>query len=507
MKRILLYFVSASLLVTGCKKQLDIKPEGVFTESQTLASPATAEALLADAYYKSFLATMLSAADNGMGHMIGDASTGITIVGIVTLSGYSTLNGTVLKTNTYVANLWNGHYAAINEANVLITGLPGQTWNNSLRDQFIAEAKFVRAYNYFRLLCLFGDGALNGQPDKPGVPLRLINFQGYDASQNIPRSKNSEVYTQILKDLDEAAAVLTNTETVNLKVRSRAQQATCQALASRVALYMGDNDKAIGYSDQVMQVTSKYTLFPGPAQAFPDNGAATSALNLPLTNEWIFCFPLSYNANTQLTHGMYFFKTIGWPNPAFISSYAAADIRKNMFVTGTAPNATNVGRVCPLKFSAGSALYATVAPPVGATPIRAANFTVAMRDNIVVMRFSEMFLNKAEALAKKNGVTQPAVDMLNAVHQRAGLPAYTLANFPTASSLIFAIVRERRWEFAFEAMDRYDQIRIANMTGLPSDLGIQNLNPALANPQKWVLPIPNNDVVLTNGIITQNPGY
>ena len=500
MKRIFIYTVFFSLAISGCKKQLDIKPEAVFTELQVLSSPATTEALLVDAYYKSYQASVLSAKDNGMGHMIGDASTGITNVASVTLQGYACLNGTVLSNNSFVANLWNGHYSAINEANVLISGLPAQKWTESLKNQYIAEAKFLRAYNYFKLLCLFGDGALNNQPDKPGLPLRLINFEGYDASQNIPRSKNSEVYTQILKDLDEAAAVLTNTETDNLKVRSRAQQATCLALASRVALYMGDNDKAITYSDQVLQVTGKYTLFPNPAQAFPDNGPATSPSNLPLTNEWIFCFPLSYNSNTQDKHGMYFYKAIGYPNPAFINSYAASDIRKNMFVQGNTPLASTAGRVCPVKFSAGSG---SAAPG----PVRAPNTTVSMRDNIVVMRFSEMFLNKAEALAKKSGVTQPAVDMLNAIHTRAGLPAFTVADFPSPDSLIHTIIRERRWEFAFESMDRYDQVRIATLSNLPPDLGIQNLNPNLANPQKWVLPIPENDIVLTQNIITQNPGY
>jgi hypothetical protein len=56
-------------------------------------------------------------------------------------------------------------------------------------------------------------------------------------------------------------------------------------------------------------------------------------------------------------------------------------------------------------------------------------------------------------------------------------------------------------------MDRYDQIRIANISNLPPDLGIKNVNPALLDPQKWVLPIPSNDIVLTFGLLSQNPGY
>jgi hypothetical protein len=336
------------------------------------------------------------------------------------------------------------------------------------------------------------------------VPIRLINFNGYDQSQNIPRNTNREVYAQILKDLDEAAAALTNTEVDAFKLRARAQTATCHALASRVALYMGDNDKAIAYSDLVLAVTAKYTLLSSPALVFPDNGAG-AYLNLPFTNEWIWCFPVSYNKNTNSSsgdiayHGVgYFYKTGIWPAPTFISSYGATDIRKNMFVMGNTPTVTTTGRLCPLKFSSGSG---------SVTPARAPNFTNFNRDNLVVLRLAEIYLNKAEALVKKSGLTQAPVDLLNAIHSRAGLPAYTLAGFANADALLFAIIRERRWEFAFEGMDRYDQIRIGEKAGLPADLGIMNLNSSLTNPNFWALPIPSNDVVLTQGIIKQNPGY
>ncbi len=502
MKRIFIYTVFFSLaVVLGCKKQLDIKPEGVFTESQVVTSQSTSEALLADAYFKTYQASVLPNTSNGMGYMIGDVSTSTSILS----AGYSNylplINGTVTSSDPTVANLWNLHYSAINEANVLINLLPQQNWNTAIQNTFIAEAKFIRAYNYFCLLELFGDGALNGQMDKACVPLRLTNFSGYDNSQNIPRNKNSEVYAQILKDLDEAAAVLTNTESDNLKLRTRAQAATCNALASRVALYMGDNDKTITYSDNALSAPSKFTLLSSPALVFPDNGAGAFS-NLPLTNEWFFCFPVSYNKNLNTGNALhniaYFSKTGIWPNPDFISSYDSNDIRKSMFVMGNTPTAVTTGRLCPVKFSEGSG---------SVTPPRAPNFSNTLRDNIVVLRVAEMYLNKAEALARKSGVSQGSIDMLNQIHTRAGLTAFNVSDFPSSDSLLHTIWRERRWEFAYESMDRYDQIRIGNLTNLPPDLGIKYVNPALSNSQKWVLPIPSNDIVLTFGLLTQNPGY
>ena len=62
--------------------------------------------------------------------------------------------------------------------------------------RYIGEAKFVRAYSYFRLVRAFGD-----------VPLRLsvpTDASGY----NIPRNPKADVYAAIEKDLTDAANVL-----------------------------------------------------------------------------------------------------------------------------------------------------------------------------------------------------------------------------------------------------------------------------------------------------------
>lgn len=498
MKHIILYISAVSLLSFSCNKQLDIKPEAVFTESMTLSTANTAEALLADAYYKTYQASVGSSM-NGMGHLLGDACTGITDIGVTTTAIVPYITNAQISTDPNLATLWNSTYTAINEANVLINGLGNQSWPQA--NQFIAEAKFIRAYNYFRLYCLFGDGALNNQPDKACVPLQLKSSTGYDPSQVVVRNKNSEVYAQILKDLDEAATVLTNNETDNLKLRSRAQKATCWALASRVALYAGDNEKAISYSNQVIQQTARYSLLSSPLLTFPDNGALTTSSNYPIPTEWIFCFPVSYNTNLTDIHVIgYYFKTTAYANSFFVNNYPANDLRKTMFVAGGNITNTGVGlRLCPVKFSAGSGK--------STLPTRNPVATNAMRDNLVVLRLAEMYLNNAEAQVKMSGVTQNAVDMLNAVHKRSIPTTYTVGSFPTADSLLHVILRERRWEFAYEGVDRYDQIRIANLQNLPPDLGIKNLNPAFANAQKWVLPIPNSEVLLSNYAITQNPGY
>jgi hypothetical protein len=91
--------------------------------------------------------------------------------------------------------------------------------------------------------------------------------------------------------------------------------------------------------------------------------------------------------------------------------------------------------------------------------------------------------------------------LLNAIRQRSfptGLKpaAFTAASFATPNDLINAILKERKWELAFEGHDMFDNIR----TGVAP-------NAALTDQNKWVYPIPKREIDLTNGLITQNPGF
>jgi len=67
----------------------------------------------------------------------------------------------------------------------------------SLKTRFVAEAKFVRDYNYFRLVRAYGD-----------VPLGL-HYPKSAAGFNIPRTPKAQVYAQIEQDPTDAASILT----------------------------------------------------------------------------------------------------------------------------------------------------------------------------------------------------------------------------------------------------------------------------------------------------------
>jgi hypothetical protein len=120
------------------------------------------------------------------------------------------------------------------------------------------------------------------------------------------------------------------------------------------------------------------------------------------------------------------------------------------------------------------------------------------RDNIPMIRLSEMYLTRAEALARTSGVNLESVDLLNAIAGRAddNFTDFTTGDFSTPTQLIDRILLERELELCFEGLNRYDLIR----TG-------RKLKNKDLPENKYVLPIPKREIEITKGSLVQNPGY
>jgi hypothetical protein len=127
---------------------------------------------------------------------------------------------------------------------------------------------------------------------------------------------------------------------------------------------------------------------------------------------------------------------------------------------------------------------------------------VTNADESPLMRIAEMHLNRAEALAELNGVNQESIDLVNPIRTRAGLAAWTIAQFASKQALIDAILKERRKELCFEGHRRMDLLR----RGLP--LRTTGATAALAafGADRTIMPIPQREVDLNTNLV-QNPGY
>jgi len=486
-------------MLTSCN--LDYAPENTYVDSKVYNTAKTSEAALAGAYVR--LNVFLSGApqdqnnypNRGYVFIIGDLSTdnlkartGSTDYVAIETSEYSNN-----ERDGVIATIWRQSYNAIDFTNNIIQGI--RTYGNYDRQQelqYVAEARFIRAYIYFQLLCMFGDQALLGNDSGDGVVLQTEAYDGYKPGQVKGRSSNAECWAFIVSELDEAIADLPTDVPVPAQ-RIRATKDVAKALLSRVLLYKAT---AKGNREELQRAASLAKdvldngafVFAGTpdeytANLFPSNEySQTSGYPDPTnrSNELIFFEP-SRLYTDKYPNGLYYYKKLSYYIPAeAIQAYDANDVRRTqLIVHGSLSD--NPGDWTSAKYIGGN------------------------YDDVIYIRLSEMKLTYAEAITRATGsVSQEAVNQLNDIHQRAfpdGMKPtpYTSASFSTATDLLQALLQERRLELAYEGHYRWDLMRTENL------LDDQRLGTISRN--RWNLPVPDYEVRFTEGMISQNTGY
>lgn len=466
-------FIISIVCFFGCNRQLDLAPENTLTDREVFRTEAGTEQALAEAYF-----SLLRAVTGNIAYVYGDFTTGN-----LHHSAYYEIYaiGESTPDDEVVAGVWTAYFKAINLANNVIANIPQYAaYAVDIQDPLIAEARFIRAYAYLDLLKFFGDGALSGQMDGLGLPLQLTPFKGYNTGEVIPRSTNGQVFAQIIKDLEESIPFLKNSQPSDLRTRSRATKGGARALLARTYLYMGNREAAAAAARQVLeQVPAIYELTPSLTALFPANPGGTAQT---LTKEYVLAFPVSHmissstSTNNNLGNG-YYFKRSFWINSTFIQSFEPDDKRVSelMYKGDQVYNPDHFNELTTFKFN----------NPNG-------------RDNVPLIRLAEVMLTAAEGIAASEGVIQEAVTLLNNVRNRSvpGATPYTINDFASPEALIDTILQQRRWELAFEGQLRYDLIR----TGRPLR------SPDVPEDRK-VLPVPQVEIDISNGLIRQNTGY
>src|SRR5687768_10592653 len=185
----------AIILATGCSDSfLDTENPGklavsefYLTDADAVQATTAVYDMMQSEYVWGFasvlmLKTMPSDESNAAGASAGDQP------------GYQTLDKFNFDSeNDIILKVWRTIYYTINRANQVINRVAPET---DLRKRLIAEAKALRAYNYFDLVSLWGP-----------VPLILNDLTPNEFTTQ-ERASVSDVYAQIEKDLLEAIAVL-----------------------------------------------------------------------------------------------------------------------------------------------------------------------------------------------------------------------------------------------------------------------------------------------------------
>lgn len=377
--------------------------------------------------------------------------------------------------------LWSYAYYTIARANNVINNLDDKVGVDATQQQVNnvkAEALFIRALCYFDLVITYCQPYNYNatEDDKMGVPLVLVTENGKPA-----RDSKENVYNQIVADLLQAESIMAD-DYVRSGVTDKAATPTkpaIQALLSRVYLYMNKWQEAANYATKVIN-NKKYELAPADAYA-----AMFSAATAPAGGEIIFEVYGSdkneYWDNSGWAHLPYMTTTDDQGSHGDVCAtkdlydlYSEGDVRKSMYKQ-------HGNDYFPTKYSG---------KPKDSDP----KYT-----NVPILRLSEMYLNRAEAII--NGASVQGVTAESDLRKIATVRGAS----QTAAATKQGVFDERRRELAFEGHITADYARCNKpMTRKDFD---DSKNKDVAFPSyMWALPIPNRERT-ANPNVAQNPGY
>lgn len=377
--------------------------------------------------------------------------------------------------------LWSYAYYTIARANNVINNLDDKVGVDATQQQVNnvkAEALFIRALCYFDLVITYCQPYNYNatEDDKMGVPLVLVTENGKPA-----RDSKENVYNQIVADLLQAESIMAD-DYVRSGVTDKAATPTkpaIQALLSRVYLYMNKWQEAADYATKVIN-NKKYELAPADAYA-----AMFSAATAPAGGEIIFEVYGSdkneYWDNSGWAHLPYMTTTDDQGSHGDVCAtkdlydlYSDGDVRKSMFKQ-------HGNDYFPTKYSG---------KPKDSDP----KYT-----NVPILRLSEMYLNRAEAII--NGASVQGVTAESDLRKIATVRGAS----QTAAATKQGVFDERRRELAFEGHITADYAR-CNKSMTRKDFDDSKNKDVTFPSYMWALPIPNRERT-ANPNVAQNPGY
>lgn len=494
--KVILVIVSLSFLVlTGCKKSfLDVPPQAQKPVEQFWKSQADATAAV-NAMYANTRGWLFVAFAPMAIESLGsdDAVTGSdpTDGSGAFMSQFD--NFTVTSTNRELPDFWNGMYQEINYCNQVIDNVPKISMDATLQARYIAEAKFLRAYSYFRLVRAFGD-----------VPLRLHLPQN-SSEYNLARTPKDQVWAAIEQDLSDAETVLP--PTYSGSDVGRATKGAAQALHAKVALYQKKWSDVVSYTNKVIQ-SGLYSLVPDFEKQYRIANENNSESIYEIQATYLPSNSAASNSQyCQIQQPRGGFDGNGWgynvPTQDLVDAFETDDPRLNGTILFRGSTSAE-GDLIPITAANPMYNYKSYVP-----------FSVYVNDNggsdqnVRVLRYSDVLLMNAEANNELNNTTD-ALASLEKVRKRArdyaiahGAPTTTLPQVTTTdqAALRKAIYHERRVELAMDFDSRYfDVIRQGRGTEVFGPLGWK------ANKNE-VWPVPQSEIDNSFGTLTQNPGY
>ncbi|MBX2946155.1 MAG: RagB/SusD family nutrient uptake outer membrane protein [Cyclobacteriaceae bacterium] len=397
-----------------------------------------------------------------------------------------------IKTEGAILRWWNTLYKAVRRANVVIEKVPLITMNETLRNRYVAEARFLRAFFYFDLVRAWG-----------GVP-KLVTVDPVV----LPRSSVDEIYELIIDDLLFAVSNLPEkSEYTSVSDLGRATKGAAKSLLAKVYLFRGNFPAAATYALEVIN-SGEYNLEPD----FEDANSVSGEHGIESVFE-VAAFGAEGLANGGNQYGNVQ-GVRGNPNRGWGFNRPTKNLRDDFEPGDPRLQATVIflGEVLDGVTILGDAATPDVSVDShGQEEIECYNQKVwtpgvtvppSFGHNRRFIRFADVLLIAAEALNENNNAAQALIH-LNRVRQRArhGNPALLPDVTETNKDLLRNIIlHERRVELALEGHRFWDLVRTNKAATVLGPLGF------VAGKHE-LLPIPQTEIDLTQNALTQNPGW
>jgi len=376
-----------------------------------------------------------------------------------------------VTTNSVFRQTWVDSYVTIQAANIVLNRIDAITdMDNALKETRKGEMKFIRALVYYNLVNLYG-----------AVPLVLQETTNPTDYFGQGRTSVQDVFTQIIKDLDEASDALPESNDIG-----RANKGASLILLGKAHLTLGNPTEA----ETALRAINGYTFINTYADVFGianENNAAS-----------IFEVQFQSGVNGGEEGSLFASKFNSQKNPGskgnniitqdLLNSFEAGDLRKNEIIRD------------PLD------------PSVYISTKYIDNTRTLVDDgdnNAIVFRYADVLLSLAEALNSKEYVADgEAFDLMNRIRTRAGLPNLTSATITNQQQFTEALLKERRHEFFYEGHRWLDLKRLVNPVLVMNNhfAGFVGLNITI-DQNDLLLPIPLDQLNSDPGSMQQNPGY
>lgn len=388
------------------------------------------------------------------------------------------------QVNDNLDDIWDWNFAGVQRANYILEFQDKTDFEG--KDKIIAEARFLRAYFTFELVKWFGPIPLKGDA-------RFV----LGDEKSIPRSPVSDVYIQIVSDLEFAEDNLDYTA----PQIGRATKGAAQALLGKAYLYQKKYPEAAAVLNEVI-VNGPYslsdfnTLFEQEGennsesvfevQYTGEEGAGFDCLQCSEGNVAVgfqgirnYTGPLfesgfSFNVPTQEAYDM----------------FADNDIRKDLSILDIVAWADETGATYVEGYKHTGFFNRKYLPRKNEN---AGDANLTQPNNYRAIRFADVLLMAAEAY-NKSGNDELARTYLNLVRERAELDPAT----ESGNSLAEVIFQERRLELVGEGHRFFDLVR--------TDRAAQNIDGFTVDKNE-LFPIPLEEIEFSQGNWSQNPGY